>query len=1570
MYARHIFYDLMDNMVQKLEVDKASTGAQAVAALSAACLSEHEFHFYSDLNTTAEEVKFENINPVEALLGEEGLAEKYGGELVRDWWDVYLVNRVGRDSGVQVREGKNLLGVTYDVDATNVVTRIMPTGQDADGNILYLPERYVDSPRLGDYPHAKWMHLDVSEAREVKSGEGKKTMAQCLDAMRKAAQEAFDAGCDLPDVTLKVDFLNCASTEEYKDYDALQEIFLGDAVQVAAPRIGVSVFMRMTQYTYDCLQRKYTAITLGMATTTVESSMISARQLPNGIITGSKLAMNSVGAGQLQSGSVGALQIQMAAIDTAHIKDAAITNAKIGKAAIDTANIKDAAITNAKIGKAAIDTANIQDAAITNAKIGAAAIDTANIKDLAVTNAKIAKLAVGTVNIQDAAIKSAKIDKAAIGEAHIQDASISTAKIQDAAITRAKIVKLAVGSAQIEDLAVTTAKIAQAAITNAQIANAAVGTAQIALGAITAALIEKGAVGEAQIADASITAAKIVSLNADVITSGTLATERLIIKGDDGLIYEINAQASGLSLKELEDEKFKQQLNGTVIVARSITAAQIAAATITANEILAGTITGDKIAAGTITGSNIKAGTLTTSHVTSDFGEKLVLDSNAGIKLIVQNTAAAQNTANEAKNKADTLTQTVQEQKTAIDQNAKDIALRATKTEVSTAKTEAISAAASDAATKANSALNSAKTYTDAQLKVSSEEIASTVEARYNLLSGGRTNYAMLRENTASYWGFHLGSTVPAEGRWLYADAPARDIYISEWYECKGGETFQISFDIFGSLYGAPSSGGTDRVRTGTALSIFTRDGSKANYGFLLGPRYTREDYVAESLSGTLTLPANAREFAVVLQSDGIPPFSGDLVVRNILVEKISDRLLSAESRITQNASAIAGKAEQTSVNGLSTRVSSVEAGLNAANAAITLKVSTTDFQNGLNSLQIGGRNLLRLSGHWSMLPADYWKSNGGGMTLDTSVEYQGHNTLRTVVGSGISYNYWVELVVGQVYTYSATVRSDRTFTGSHLLPLHFWTNDDQSTVLNDVEPIDYQQSITTANTWTKLYTTFRAKHKYFCPFLYSNTFSATLNVAYVKLEEGTRATDWTPAPEDPARTVKTTTVTIDENGMDVSTGGTVNFHTNAFHVTPPDGADQLFSVSAPDRTVRAQRGYFDGGLYAPNMAARAKSSYVTVYVGGSGDYPTLQAAWDSLPDVCGEVRINVRGNAPGEAMLKGKQISFLDIRSTSTTKWDVGNVWMWGIHATFINLTLSNHGTNGSDACRMYAGQCSFENVTFASPSRGLLLFNGAMAFLRDCKISGIDSVDKIQGYGVEVYASFLAARNCTGTATSGGLELYMGAVAALTGTFFGPTINAGAGTVIGNYTLDGSTVAKPPVATSKTYTSKACISWMSTSGSRWREVSGSSGQKVESRNSTTSSGFDYRCGWWVLDTGTAIKTDLAGKTITKATLTITRIDIYGDTRTCDLAYHKVTDTKMAGYSGSIASYTPRGNQLFSLGTFNLAPSAPTVITLPSSVYPLLQNGTIKGFGLLNNSTHYKTIMCDSSCTLTVNYQ
>jgi phage-related protein len=103
----------------------------------------------------------------------------------------------------------------------------------------------------------------VSEAKEKTDGDEKKTKEQCYTEMRSQAQAQFDGGCDTPTVTLSVDFINCADTEEYREYGFLQNIYLGDAVRVIAPRIGVWVSMRMTQYTLRLPdEEEYTQMTL------------------------------------------------------------------------------------------------------------------------------------------------------------------------------------------------------------------------------------------------------------------------------------------------------------------------------------------------------------------------------------------------------------------------------------------------------------------------------------------------------------------------------------------------------------------------------------------------------------------------------------------------------------------------------------------------------------------------------------------------------------------------------------------------------------------------------------------------------------------------------------------------------------------------------------------------------------------------------------------------------------------------------------------------------------------------------------------------------------------------------------------------------------------------------------------------------------------------------------------------------------------------------------------------------------------------------------------------------------
>ena len=644
VYARHIFYDLLDNMIKSLKPSPSAVGASVVQSLSEACLSSHDFSFYSDLTSTAEDVEWENVNPVEAMLGENGLVSKYGAELARDWYDVFLVRRVGNDTDVSIREKKNLTGISYDVDETDVVTRIMPTGEDADGNILYLPELYIDSPNLNAYTHPKWIHLPVSEAKEVTDGDEPKSKAQCYAEMRKAAQAEFDAGCDLPTVTLKVDFVNCSDAEEHKQYAALTDIFLGDSVRVVARRIGVEVSMRMTQYTYDCLTKKYTSVTLGTAADTLEGSMISSRQLPSGVISGSKLAINSVGAGQLQSGSVGSLQVKMAAIQTAHIQDAAITKAKIAEATIGELNATAITAISAKIQELAANNITTDELYAALATIAVAQITAANIEKANINWADIGELATQIATIAQAQITTANINSANIDWASIANLNAEIAKIAKAQITAANIESAAIDWAAIKDLNAAVAKIALAQLTTANInsaeidwasigqlqadiaklVNANIQTADIDWAQIKdltagTAIIEKGVNGKLYVADLAVTEANMASL-----TVG-----ELIVKGADGCFYALSIAEDGTVTTE------KKSVGDADIGDNSISGGKLIEKTITARELNVASIFADEALVGAITAANIDVSSLFAAEAFIAQLNAVDISGNESLRLVV-----------------------------------------------------------------------------------------------------------------------------------------------------------------------------------------------------------------------------------------------------------------------------------------------------------------------------------------------------------------------------------------------------------------------------------------------------------------------------------------------------------------------------------------------------------------------------------------------------------------------------------------------------------------------------------------------------------------------------------------------------------------------------------------------------------------------------------------------------------------------------------------------------------------------------------------------------------------------
>lgn len=541
VYARHIFYDLMDNMVSSYAPDANTTGAAALTGLMAAALSAQDFTFYSDLDTTAEGVEITDKNPAEAIMGDGGLIENYGGELARDWWDVYLAKRTGEETGIQIREGKNLLGITYSVDYTNVTTRIMPRGEDKDGKPLYLPEKYIDSEHISAYPTIKWALIDVQDAKEKTKGDDKRTKDECYALMRQAAQDAYDAGEDLPDVTLNVSFIDCAETEEYRQYRNLQGIHLGDTVKVIAKRVGVSVAMRMTQYTYNCLTRRYESMTLGTIDDGIEGNMINPRSIGSGSISGRMIKLGSIGTGALQDGAVNSLKIALAAINYAHIDEAAINQLSVNAvtairadirqlvagqittdqlyadlAAIAVAQITSANIENANINWATIENLTAAIADIANANIGTAKIDWAKIYDLTADTAIITEGVGGKLYIARLAVTEANMTSLTVGELMLKAADGSFKRLTVDADGNVTAETVQVEGGNVADNTISGGKLIENTITARELNVEAIFADTALIRAIKAANID---VSDLFAAEATISALDSWLIKADTIQS-------------------------------------------------------------------------------------------------------------------------------------------------------------------------------------------------------------------------------------------------------------------------------------------------------------------------------------------------------------------------------------------------------------------------------------------------------------------------------------------------------------------------------------------------------------------------------------------------------------------------------------------------------------------------------------------------------------------------------------------------------------------------------------------------------------------------------------------------------------------------------------------------------------------------------------------------------------------------------------------------------------------------------------------------------------------------------------------
>ncbi|MCQ4936776.1 phage tail spike protein [Anaerotignum propionicum] len=261
VYARHIFYDLLDNFC--LKVDVFGTPQGVLNAIQEALSYAMPFTFTTNMTGTGT-VTASKVNPIAPLLSEDedasSFIKAFGGEILRDGFKVSMNTSIGQDRGVAIRYGKNLVGLEISEDISEMATRIYAYGKDD----VAMSGGYMDSPYISSYRYPK---IHVFEDSGLTYYE-----------LPGAVQALFNEGCDLPKVNIKANFQMLSQTAEYKEYAVLEEVQLGDVVTVSNVKMGFQKKAKVISYEWDCLLEQYKEVELGDFVADLTSSVTNGEK--------------------------------------------------------------------------------------------------------------------------------------------------------------------------------------------------------------------------------------------------------------------------------------------------------------------------------------------------------------------------------------------------------------------------------------------------------------------------------------------------------------------------------------------------------------------------------------------------------------------------------------------------------------------------------------------------------------------------------------------------------------------------------------------------------------------------------------------------------------------------------------------------------------------------------------------------------------------------------------------------------------------------------------------------------------------------------------------------------------------------------------------------------------------------------------------------------------------------------------------------------------------------------------------------------------------------------------------
>ncbi len=245
--ANHVFYD-SENYLIADSFAESKTCEQALNQFNNALEPSSSFTVSSDITT------IESYRPVRESFRTviETMIERWGGHLVRNNWDIQINESISFDTGITIRYAKNLESIQVEEKWDNVVTKILPVGQDGIllNSVTPSASIYIEGD-IDKYPipFTKAVTFDQNFNSEDYSTETAYKNAVIAD-LRKQAEEYLIKHA-VPEVSYTVK----AHLNDVYD--------IGNTIEVIDERLGLNLTTQVTSFDYDCISERFIEIVFG-----------------------------------------------------------------------------------------------------------------------------------------------------------------------------------------------------------------------------------------------------------------------------------------------------------------------------------------------------------------------------------------------------------------------------------------------------------------------------------------------------------------------------------------------------------------------------------------------------------------------------------------------------------------------------------------------------------------------------------------------------------------------------------------------------------------------------------------------------------------------------------------------------------------------------------------------------------------------------------------------------------------------------------------------------------------------------------------------------------------------------------------------------------------------------------------------------------------------------------------------------------------------------------------------------------------------------------------------------------